>query len=180
MGRIREQHAARRKMMSRNFAQGPLMELVPQFMKKTEALCQKIEGLGTGTVNIYPWLHRLGLEFIRTSTSFSESTLLIVFDSFELIRSGVVMQTLGYDPELTENNTHHPELRELEVFPENFAMTAIFPFLKKYGVHVPIASINRSFRIQAGWVKVRVCGFAIETFVLKSASSAWVWSRKND
>lgn len=52
--------------MSRNFAQAPLMELVPQFLKKTEILCYKLESLGPGTVNLYNWLHRLGLEFIST------------------------------------------------------------------------------------------------------------------
>lgn len=64
------------------------------------------------------------------------------------------MQTLGYDPKLTDNDTHHPALRELEVFPENFAITALFPFLKTHGVNVPVASFNKPFRLQAGWVKV--------------------------
>jgi hypothetical protein len=64
------------------------------------------------------------------------------------------MQTLGYDPKMTENNTQHPAIRDLEVFPENFARRAVFPFLTKHGVNFPIKSIREPFRIQAGWITV--------------------------
>jgi hypothetical protein len=40
------------------------MELSPSLVKKAEALCRKFESYGSATVNIYPWLHRLGLEYI--------------------------------------------------------------------------------------------------------------------
>ena len=149
--------------MSRNFAQGPLMELVPQFMKKAETLCRKLEEQGPGAVNVYPWLHRLGLEFISTFTSGLMYIPGILLRVHGLTLNTVVMQTLGYDPKLTDNNEYHPHLRELEVFPENFAITAVFPFLKAHGVNVPIKSINRPFRIQAGWAKVI---FAFFIFVL--------------
>lgn len=144
--------------MARNFAQGPLMELVPQFMKKAETLCRKLEEQGPGMVNVYPWLHRLGLEFISTfasrpiTTSFANPGISLYV--VRLTHDAVVMQTLGYDPKLTDNNENHPHLRELEVFPENFAITAVFPLLKTHGVNVPIESINKPFRLQAGWVKV--------------------------
>jgi cytochrome P450 len=63
--RSREQHAGRRRLMSRNFAQAPLMELVPSLMAKAEALCHQLEKIGTqGSVDVYPWLYRLGLEYI--------------------------------------------------------------------------------------------------------------------
>lgn len=52
--------------MSRNFAQATLMDLSPSLLKKAEKLCHKLEELESKTVNIYPWLHRLGLEFIST------------------------------------------------------------------------------------------------------------------
>jgi hypothetical protein len=65
-----------------------------------------------------------------------------------------VMLSLGHDPQLTEMDTHHHSLRNLEVFQENFALTAVFPFLKKHGVKVPFAPIREKFEIQAGWEKV--------------------------
>jgi hypothetical protein len=49
-------------MMSRNFSQAPLMELVPSFLQKAENLCKQLDK--PGTVNVYPWIHRLGMEFI--------------------------------------------------------------------------------------------------------------------
>jgi hypothetical protein len=68
--------------------------------------------------------------------------------------AATVMLTLGRDPKLTETDTHHHALRNLEVFPENFALSSIFPFLKEHGVKVPIKSIREPFQIQAGWNKV--------------------------
>lgn len=66
------------------------------------------------------------------------------------------MQTIGYDPQLTDTNTHHVALRNLEVFPENFARRSVFPFLTKHGVNFPMKSIREPFRIQAGWVEVNL------------------------
>ncbi|KIX01346.1 uncharacterized protein Z518_09071 [Rhinocladiella mackenziei CBS 650.93] len=147
--RNRDQHAARRKLMSRNFAQAPLMELAPDLMRKAQALCSKLEELGSGTINVYPWLHRLGLEFI-------------------------FMLTLGRDFKLTETDTHHHALRNLEVFPENFAITAIFPFLKKHGVDVPIKSIRTPFEIQAGWEKYCLEIVAEERAKMPEERSSWI------
>ncbi|KAK5199624.1 hypothetical protein LTR99_004420 [Exophiala xenobiotica] len=124
--RHREEHAARRKLMARNFAQTTLIEMAPSLLRKAQALCHKLEEYEGRTANVYPWLHRLGLEYI-------------------------FMLTLGRDPQLTETDTHHHALRNLEVFPQNFALSSIFPFLKVHGVSFPVRSIREPFQIQAGW-----------------------------
>jgi hypothetical protein len=62
--------------MSRNFAQAPLMDLVPSLMAKAEVLCHQLERIGTqGSVDVYPWLYRLGLEYICESSAFSQCHL---------------------------------------------------------------------------------------------------------
>jgi hypothetical protein len=66
------------------------------------------------------------------------------------------MQILGYDPKMTETDSHHPVLRDLEEFPPTVAWTSIFPLLKKHGVNVPIPSINKPFRKCARWIEVRL------------------------
>lgn len=69
--------------MSRNYAQAPLIEMAPSLLRKAEALCHKLEE-HEGTVNVYPWLHRLGLEYIcvyRPRNEDSHSGLLIMCHS---------------------------------------------------------------------------------------------------
>lgn len=68
------------------------------------------------------------------------------------------MLTIGRDPQLTETDTHHHALKNLEVFPRNFALSSVFPFLKVHGVSVPVRSIREPFQIQAGWNTVSTVG----------------------
>ena len=69
MNRIREQHLGRRKLMARNFAQAPLMELAPQILRKMEKMVVEIGKQAKqpgSSVDLYQWLHRFALETVST------------------------------------------------------------------------------------------------------------------
>ena len=51
--------------MSRNFAQAPLMDFAPHIVDKTQGMLKKLNELSHDPVDVYHWLHRLGLEIIR-------------------------------------------------------------------------------------------------------------------
>ena len=65
-----------------------------------------------------------------------------------------VMQTLGRNPRMIENDTDHPVLKDLELFQVTFAWMAVFPMLRNHGVRVPIKSISEPFVALEGWVQV--------------------------